>query len=285
LTPTAATPSNGDSPKSLAFSCPGSHFAIGAGSDIRDDRVAIQGLAPTGVSSGSALVSAAEMVPESGWALRGRAWCVHNTDVRPSMASGAPYVKDVWIVREQSERNSSFTKLVTAECPTGRKAIGGGFEMVGTSRGAWVRGVSLVDTRLSVRASEPLARETAASWAVAAHAICANITTAVSRPTYAGGPSGSSPGGLSSSQGASARNSAFSKGAVATCRVGEYVVGGGAQIVPATAGVAVTLSRPSGGGAAGTRWIAIATEVNPTLASWEVRAYAKCATIGGAPRP
>ena len=69
--------------------------------------------------------------------------------------------------------------------PRGTTAIGGGLQIEGSNE---VAAESV--QRLATGAARPRARDRrdrVPSWAVEAHAICANVTTAVNIGTYAGG--------------------------------------------------------------------------------------------------
>ena len=121
------TPSNSVSPKSLQFVCPGQKQAIGAGATIPF----ISNLAINKMwvlfGQRAALTAAAETDSEAvRWALTTRAWCTTQTAVRPTLATAAPYVKNVTIERNQSSSNSNSPKTVEARCPAGtaRSAAG-----------------------------------------------------------------------------------------------------------------------------------------------------------------
>lgn len=284
----ALTPSNSTSPKSLPFTCPGQKLAIGSGASIPF----VSNLAVNKMwvlfGQRASLTAAAETDSDSArWALTNRAWCVSQTPTRPSLATGAPYVKNVTIVRNQSSRNSNSPKSAEAKCPSGSNAIGGGIEITGSNDVA-TESVQRLQTGLRARAHETDA--TGASWSVQAHAICANITTAVNTSTYAGGL-GATNVALVGPEG-SAGPSSLNKTATATCAAGQFVVGGGAVVraagggeAPAPPDVTIKASRPGGDGASANQWTATAVEVDPTGASWSLTARAVCTRLNGTPGP
>lgn len=283
------TPANSVSPKSLQFVCPGQKQAIGAGASI--PLVSNLALNKIWVLFGqrAALTAAAETDTDAArWALTTRAWCVTNTAVRPTLATAAPYVKDVTIVRNQSSTNSNSPKAVEARCPTGSSSIGGGIQIEGGNNQVAAESVQRLAVGLRARAHETDA--TGASWAVEAHAICANVTTAVTTSTYAGG-SGAIPVNLAGPETASGLNS-LNKSVTVTCPAGRFVVGGGANVRGAGTGepaapnkVAITVSRPGGDGTSSNQWTATAVEVDPTAASWSLRVRGVCTTLNGTPAP
>ena len=78
----------------------------------------------------------------------------------------------------------------------------------------------------------------------------------------------------------------------ATCPADTSVVGGGAIVrgagmnePPAPSDVAITVSRPGGGDDEANTWTATAVEVDPTGASWQLKARAVCTTLVGIPAP
>jgi len=91
------------------------------------------------------------------------------------------------------------------------------------------------------------------------------------------GPKGS-PGisGLQRVDAATSSSSSNSKAVVATCPSGKRVVGGGAQVTGSGANkVSINQSFPD---STGDRWNGNAVEVVATGASWQLQAYALCAT-------
>ena len=283
------TPSNSVSPKSLQFVCPGQKQAIGAGATIPF----ISNLAINKMwvlfGQRAALTAAAETDSEAvRWALTTRAWCTTQTAVRPTLATAAPYVKNVTIERNQSSSNSNSPKTVEARCPAGTNAIGGGLQIEGGANQVATESVQRLAIGLRARAHETDA--TGAAWSVEAHAICANISTAVGTSTYAGG-SGIASVNLTGPEATSGLNS-LNKTVTATCPAGRFVVGGGAVVRGATPGespapnkVAITVSRPGGDAASSNQWTASAVEVDPTVASWRLTARAVCTTLNGTPGP
>lgn len=73
----------------------------------------------------------------------------------------------------------------------------------------------------------------------------------------------------------SAFDSTDEKTVVASCPLGEVVIGGGASVLPPVA--AVTASAPD---VALTNWTARANEIAPTLVPWDVKADVICAPTG-----
>ena len=91
------------------------------------------------------------------------------------------------------------------------------------------------------------------------------------------GPKGS-PGisGLQRVDAATSSSSSNSKAVVATCPSGKRVVGGGAQVTGSGANkVSINQSFPD---STGDKWNGNAVEVVATGASWQLQAYALCAT-------
>jgi hypothetical protein len=283
------TPANSTSPKSLQFVCPAQKSAIGAGATI--PFVSNLALNKIWVLFGqrAALTAAAETDTDAAsWALTTRAWCTTQTAVRPTLATGAAYVKNVTIERNQSSSNSNSPKFVEARCPAGTNSIGGGLQIEGGNNQVAAESVQRLATGLRARAHETDA--TGAAWAVEAHAICANVSTAVTTATYAGG-SGPIPVNLTGPEGTTGLNS-LNKTVTATCGAGRSVVGGGAVVrgaaageSPAPAKVAITVSRPAGDGTSSNQWTASAVEVDPTGAAWRLTARAVCTTLNGSPAP
>jgi len=282
------TPANSTSPKSLQFVCPTQKLAIGAGASI--PFVSNLAINKMWVLFGqrAALTAAAETDTDAAsWALTTRAWCATQTAVRPTAATAAPYVKNVTIVRNQSSSNSNSPKSVEARCPAGSNAIGGGLQIEGNINAA-AQSVQRLATGLRVRAHTTDAG--GGAWAVEAHAICANISTAVSTSTYAGG-AGATSVNLTGPEATSGLNS-LNKSVTATCPAGRFVVGGGAVVRGAATGesaapakVAIRVSRPGGDGASSNQWTASAVEVDPTGAAWRLTARAVCTTLNGTPAP
>jgi hypothetical protein len=92
------------------------------------------------------------------------------------------------------------------------------------------------------------------------------------------GPKGS-PGisGLQRVDAATSSSSSNSKAVVATCPSGKRVVGGGAQVTGSGANkVSINQSFPD---STGDKWNGNAVEVVATGASWQLQAYALCATV------
>ena len=92
------------------------------------------------------------------------------------------------------------------------------------------------------------------------------------------GPTGS-PGisGLQRVDAATSSSSSNSKAVVATCPSGKRVVGGGAQVTGSGANkVSINQSFPD---STGDKWNGNAVEVVATGASWQLQAYALCATV------
>jgi hypothetical protein len=92
------------------------------------------------------------------------------------------------------------------------------------------------------------------------------------------GPKGA-PGvsGLERVDASTSSSSANSKSAVATCPSGKRVIGGGAQAMGTGAGkVSINQNFPD---SAGNKWNAQAVEVVSTGQSWQLQAYALCASV------
>jgi hypothetical protein len=105
-----------------------------------------------------------------------------NESIVASKLSSSFYgqlVRNVAYISESSATNGEDNKSVTANCPTGKEAIGGGVRLEGELSGVAVTGsypVSSGDTRTGWAA---LAHETSGgtpgNWAVVAFVICAEI--------------------------------------------------------------------------------------------------------------
>lgn len=96
-------------------------------------------------------------------------------------------------------------------------------------------------------------------------------------PVGPAGPAG--PPGVSGREavfGTSANDSSEFKSATATCPAGKNVLGGGAAIAPANAGVAVALQTSYVNGASG--WIANARETEAYAGAWNLNVVVYCAT-------
>jgi hypothetical protein len=92
------------------------------------------------------------------------------------------------------------------------------------------------------------------------------------------GPPGPGVSGLERRSDASSLDSTNSKSVTATCPSGKRVLGGGARVTgDAAANVAITESYPE---SALDRWIAVGRESDETGNSWQLTAYAICATFG-----
>ena len=269
--------------------CPAQKSAIGAGATI--PFVSNLALNKIWVLFGqrAALTAAAETDTDAAsWALTTRAWCTTQTAVRPTLATGAAYVKNVTIERNHEFVQLQLPQVRRGQVPGGTNSIGGGLQIEGGNNQVAAESVQRLATGLRARAHETDA--TGAAWAVEAHAICANVSTAVTTATYAGG-SGPIPVNLTGPEGTTGLNS-LNKTVTATCGAGRSVVGGGAVVrgaaageSPAPAKVAITVSRPAGDGTSSNQWTASAVEVDPTGAAWRLTARAVCTTLNGSPAP
>jgi hypothetical protein len=105
-------------------------------------------------------------------------------------------------------------------------------------------------------------------------------------PVGAAGPAGpvgpvggAGPAGLSGYQfvtAASATNSTSPKTVTATCPAGKTTIGGGGEVGPADADLAIQASVPTD---ANTAWQVRAIETDPVAANWSLSAYALCANV------
>jgi hypothetical protein len=289
--------------KTVSVVCPGGKRAIGSGA-FAGGVVRELALSKVWVDFGSRTVLGAAAATDTQldrWSLESSAWCVAESAVRPSLATGAPYVKDVTIVRSRSAFGSEFLKGAFARCPAGSTAIGGGFQIAGANMQVAADRVDHPPggARNAISAAAHETDASAESWAIEADAICANITTAVSTRTYAGGRtrfSTTSPSRVESVP-LSGPVSTFltdsrNRTVVASCPPNQFVVGGGATVRMSGTGelvapndVALTMSRPGGGEATSSTWVARAVEVDPTPALWQLQARAVCTTLNGIPAP
>jgi hypothetical protein len=276
------TPSNSQPRKSLEFTCPGGKSAIGAGASI--PAISNLGISTLfGGGQGRVFDRASETDSEAGpWALTVRAWCATITAPKPNVGEAASYIKRVVIARNQSSSNSNGLKSVQATCPADSPTvIGGGGVIDGATNEVAFDSVQRLQqgTVLRVKAHETDA--TGASWAVEAHAICAD-TTSAPRETYADDEA---------TRTVTSTSNSLNKTLTASCPSGtatKFVVGGGAATFtavpgapPAPADVVLKQSRPAGEDARATGWTATAVEVDPTAASWELQVTAFCARLDG----
>lgn len=236
---------------------------------------------------GGLLTGAAETDSEPGaWSLASRAFCVANTGVTPS-ASGNPatYLKALGYGTSTSLRNSSGSKSVTARCPAGKTAIGGGGRILSTASEHGFTAMQRVDADTAWRVAAREVDATGARWQVSAVAICADLSTPSTTANYVGNASGPSFGLYQQFSPSTAFNSASPKSVVRTCPAGSFVVGGGAWVLgsgfesPVPADVVITRSSLG----AVNSWIAEARETDPTGTAWRLNAYVACAPLNGAP--
>jgi hypothetical protein len=210
------------------------------------------------------------------WLLAMQAQCATFTFTAPTNATAAPYLKDVQQVSRYIPANSVNVKSLEVGC-TGRRAIGGGFD-VGIPLGQYAAtNVAVVAAHSIGNGYRVAALETDATavpWSLGVYAICANVTDSTSGPTYVG----NAITGLVETSPAS---SAWRHEVGASCPPGRRVIGGGAEILGGSTGtgppppdVVFTQSRPSA-----TFWIATAREEDPTSAVWRLRARAICAPL------
>lgn len=275
------TPFNSQTIKSLNFVCPNGKQVLGTGAGIPlVSNLGIDNLW-TFFGQRASFAGAAETDSESiSWALTLRNWCATSTAVKPNTGGAASYIKEISVVRNQSASNSNPAKSVLAKCPAGTAAIGGGGNIEGSNDVAFDQVQRLGGgTQLRVKAHEVDA--TGASWDVEAHAICANISSAVNSNVYADAiTSHESAVGLSS----------LNKSTTANCPANKVAVGGGALVAgpgtgfpPPDPNVVITQSRPAGSGPSATGWTASAAETDPTGATWRLQVRAICVVPNAPP--
>jgi hypothetical protein len=171
VTSVGGTDSN--SPKNLDVACPAGTFALGGGGTITGDRTGISAVASLPVLD---LVSsdpvgwfyeATELVSvASGWGLVPRVVCGRADGLEIATATSV---------------SSSSPKSVEVSCPTGKEALSGAFELLGSTVGVAVYETfptmdpgTGAPTGWSVYAAEKTS--TALSWSVRAEVLCANET-------------------------------------------------------------------------------------------------------------
>jgi hypothetical protein len=273
-----STPSNSNAIKSQQFTCPGGKSAISVGASI--PAIPNLGLSTLARFSNGFFDRANETDSEPlSWALTIRAWCALITNTKPNVGGAATYIKNVSIERNQSSSNSNAFKSVQATCPAGSTTVigGGGFIDGATNDVAFDSVQRLQQGRvLRVKAHET--DPTDGSWAVEAHAVCADTTNAPSTNVYADAVVTPSVTATSS----------VNKTLTATCPAGKSIVGGAAATLsppPGTAlpppDVVLKQSRPAGNGSTADGWVATAVEVDPTAASWQLQVLAVCANLNG----
>lgn len=277
---TASSPRDSQSSKVVRLQCPGQGLAIGVGGSVP----AISNVGLSGALSGGAIfVRANETDSEPApWALTGRAWCVQPTNVKPAVGGAANYVKQVVISRNQSSSNSNGFKSVQAACPAeSPTVIAGGGRVAGATNEVALESIQRLQSGRVLRARAHETDATGASWALEAHAICANTTTALTTNVYAYDFHIITSGTTTSSA---------NKTVTKSCDSGEYVVGGsvntltgpsGTDPLPPPPKVVVTESRPVGDGPRATGWTATAVETDPTAAPWSLEVRAACARLNG----
>lgn len=313
------------STKSFVASCPtgDNPLSVGAAVSHQGKNLALQGAIPSGPMGPGGLfaVSGSETDPFAGnWSLLAQPICAVVGATQPDVASSAPFVKAVQIVHVQSERNSE-DKSVTAACPAGKTAIGGGGDVDGggedvaiiASAGFGANGnftPPYKKWRVYAEEQDP----TDAAWQVEAKVVCANVSTTSDQSDYADNVTTF----LYLSFGSGGPTSHGLQSATAPCPPGQRVIGGGAVAVsgtppgkPSTWGtqhsgwgpasttakqpaapndfptappdVALTNSQPVGDSNHPQAWTAEAVETDPTNHPWFVAVQVVCADLTAGP--
>ena len=212
-----------------------------------------------GASSIPPTIGATEADPVSEkWKLSGEVYCASTGPMTPQAGQAASALKDV-SVHASGFNSATDSKSVTAECPDGKRAIGGGAAVSPFSE-LGITQMKRLGGGYKVRAHEldPLD----GAWTVSSRVICANITTETATSDYAVGPITAS-----ANTGIDTLNV---KSATANCQAGSAVIGGWAHIqdpqgdlVP-PAEVVLTESAPDGTGDDVDKWTAVARETDVT---------------------
>jgi hypothetical protein len=268
--------------KDLVLSCPSDKSAIGTGaSALSSSGEPITGVGlnttqlvtpGTGAAGQVSWLRAVEADPEAvSWGLFGQVFCLAPTTQRPTSATSAQYLRNVFTVNRSATSNSTSPKDVTVFCPPGWEALGGGFDVGGPG----------VDGDLAVRravriAAAPggfgvLAHETDPTtkpWGVAAYAVCGQFEETIGAPLYAGTLSAHSRTSPANSQ---------NKNLNVWCGPGQLPVGGAAQVfgpngTPPPGDVVLRRSVPLSAGG----WTASASEEDPVSGAWHLHVRVIC---------
>lgn len=187
---------NSDSPKQLAVGCGGGKQSIGGGF-------------LTGLGSGVVAVSQAVRI-EGGFRARAQeadptsgGWQLHVVALCANLTrAGQSYVADASSHEKLTALDSRDFKVENADCPEGKRVIGGGAELLGG-------GSSLPPQDVTLLSSDPVAGSgaipgwhaaageedpTAGSWQIRVRAICARVVTPPTVPQNRARPAPPSPG-------------------------------------------------------------------------------------------
>jgi hypothetical protein len=233
-----------------------------------------------GASSFPPTIGATEADPLSApWKLSGEVYCASIGPANPEAGQAASALKDVSI-HASGFNSAANAKGATAECPEGKRAIGGGAALSEFSELGITQMKRLRDPHgYRVRAQEldPLD----GAWTVSSRVICANITTETATADYAVGPITAS-----ASTGIDTLNV---KSATANCPAGASVIGGRAHLQDAQgdlvppAEVVLTESAPDGTGDDVDKWTAVARETDVIGSEWSLHVVVLCAEMDAGP--
>jgi hypothetical protein len=237
--------------KSFTASCPAGKNLVGVGADIGHGggagQVVMRAVTPNATLTA---MTASAVEDENGttatWSLGSTAICA---DPPPGLER----------IAAQSATNS-INKAVTATCPSGKRLLGAGGDIVGAPGQVEMDDIipNSALTSVSVRGLEDQNGATA-NWRVGAYAICANPVQGLVRIVAQ-----------------SATNSVNGKAATATCPAGKQVTGVGGDIVGGAGQVVMDDFIPFPNPPTSVQVLGNEDETG-TTASWSVTAYAICA--------
>lgn len=239
--------------KSFTATCPAGKRVVGVGGDIGHGggwgEVVMRAIAPNAALT-AMTVSAVE--DENGtsdtWSLAGTAVC----------AAPVPGLERIAVL---SATNSANGKTATAACPTGKRLLGAGGDIVGAPGQVEMDDIipNAALTSVSVRGLEDQ-NGASATWRVGAYAICANPVAGLVRIVAT-----------------SVTDSADGKAATATCPAGKQVTGVGGDNIGGAGQVVMDDFIPYPNPATSVQVLGNEDETG-TTANWSVTAYAICAS-------
>ena len=176
-------------------------------------------------------------------------------------AVGLPTITGVVKVEAPSLNNSAMAKSVTVTCPTGKRLIDAGGNVVGGGGKVSMDDIYPDLTANSVTVSGKEIDPLDTNWWVSAVATCADEPSGLELVTTA-----SSPGSL------------YIRAVTATCPTGKTLLGDGATITGGKGEVILDTVAPNGGsGTAATDVTVEAFESSPFADDWLINAFAICA--------
>ena len=211
----ATSPTNGSSPKSITASCPPGRRVIGTGAEISggDGRVALDELRPRTDTVTATADNLGDF--DQPWSVTAQAIC-------------ATPLTGLEIVTAVSDLGSAPTRLAQANCPTGKRRLGSGFDISGGN--GEVGPLQLLPVQVGILATAIEHRDFDGDWTVRAFAICGGLN-------------------LQTVEVRSLTDSTSPKSAMAACRPGKQLVGTGFHLggqVPGFAMAEGVIPSPSG---------------------------------------